>query len=101
MTYITLEQAKLHLIIDESYEVDDEYIKMLIEAAETTVSKDVCENLEDLEIEPGKLPAPLRYAILLQVGDYYNSRETIAFVSTLSEVPTYKHLIGLYRNFEK
>ena len=101
MAYIALEQAKQHLIIDETYTVDDDYIRMLIEAAEITVAKDVCEDLKDLEVKPGEIPAPLKYAILLQVGDYYNSRETVAFVSTLSVVPTYKHLIGLYRNYSK
>ena len=45
MAYIALEQAKQHLIIDETYTVDDDYIRMLIEAAEITVAKDVCEDL--------------------------------------------------------
>lgn len=101
MAYITLEQAKQHLNIDENYMADDSYIIMLIAAAEITVAKDVCEELKDLEVKPGEIPAPLKYAILLQVGDYYNSRETVAFVSTMSEVPTYKHLIGLYRNYSR
>lgn len=99
--YVSLELAKKHLIVDESFTEDDNYITMLIAAAERTVSADICEDLKDLEDEAGEIPANLRYAICLQLGDYYTHRETIAFGSTMNEIPSYKHLIGLYRNYSK
>lgn len=101
MSYVSLELAKKHLIIDSDFNDDDEYIAILIEAAEKTVSEDICEDLKDLEDGEGKIPAPLLYAICLQLGDYYAHRETIAFGSTMHEVPVYKHLTRLYRNYEK
>ena len=101
MSYVSLETAKKHLVIDDNFAEDDAYIVMLIEAAEETVSKDICEKLKDLEVEAGNLPAPLLYAICLQVGDYYAHRETVTFGSTMNEIPSYKHLISLYRNYEK
>lgn len=101
MAYVDLDLAKQHLIVDKSFTDDDEYIKILIEAAEDTVSKDVCEKLKDLEDEEGKIPASLRHAILLQIGDYYEHRETISFGSTMREIPSYKRLISLSRNYEK
>lgn len=101
MAYIDLELAKKHLIVDESFTDDDDYILMLIEAGEQTVAQDICEDLKDLEDGEGKIPTPLQYAICLQIGDYYAHRETVTFGRTMSEVPVYKHLIGLYRNYSK
>lgn len=101
MAYVDLSLAKKHLIVDESFTDDDEYIEILIEAAEKTVSMDACVDFKDMEDEEGKIPAPLRHAILLQVGDYYAYRETVSFGSTMREIPSYKKLISLYRNYEK
>lgn len=99
MTYITLELAKRHLIVDESYTDDDVYIEQLIDAAEAVVAKDICEDLEKLEDGQGKIPAPLSQCILLMVGNFYNNREPVAFAQS-SEVPlSYKYLVGLYRNY--
>lgn len=101
MAYVDLDLAKKHLIVDESFTDDDEYIEILIEAAETTVAMDACIDLKDFEDEQGNIPANLRHAILLQVGDYYAHRETVSFGSTMREIPSYKKLISLYRNYEK
>lgn len=101
MAYITLKTAKKHLIIDENFTDDDEYIEMLISAAEKTVSDDICRDLKELEDDGGKIPANILYAICLQIGDYYAHRETIVFSPTMNEVPIYKHLTGLYRDYSK
>lgn len=81
---------------------DDEYISGLIEAAETVVEKDICEDLSILaEENAGKLPAPLRQCILLMVGQFYANREPVAFAQS-AEVPlSYSHLVSLYRNYAK
>lgn len=94
---IDLALAKAHLNVD--YDYDDVYITGLIEVAEQVVAADVCEDLSTLN--KVALPAPLRQAMLLLIGHYYASREPVAYVN-VSEVPlSYKHLIGLFRNYEK
>ena len=94
---IDLALAKAHFNVD--YDYDDDYITSLIEVAEQVVASDVCEDLSTLN--DGTLPAPLRQAMLLLIGHYYASREPVAYVN-VSEVPlSYKHLIGLFRNYEK
>lgn len=99
MAYVTLELVKRHLVIDESYTDDDAYIEQLIDAAEAVVSKDVCDNLKNLEDEQGKIPAPLCQCVLLMVGNLYNNRESIAFAQAYEVPLSYKHLVGLYRNY--
>lgn len=46
--YITLNQAKKHLQIDESFTEDDNYILMLITVAEDSVSQHLDIALSDL-----------------------------------------------------
>lgn len=102
MAYVDLQLAKRHLNVEESFMEDDEYIGGLIEAAETVVEKDICEDLSTLvEENGGKLPAPLRQCILLMVGQFYANREPVAFAQS-AEVPlSYSHLVSLYRNYAK
>ena len=101
MAYVTLEEAKKHLNIDADFTDDDDYVTSLISAAEKVVALDICVPLEELEEEPGKIPAPLRQAVLLMVGNYYVSRESLVFGAVVHETPSYKHLIGLYRDYSK
>ncbi len=97
--YITLEEAKKHLNIEPDFTDDDAYITSLVEAAEIVVAEDICTPLYETELGTGDLPAPLRQAILLMVGTFYASRETLAFGVLVNETPAYRHLIGLYRNY--
>lgn len=100
MAYITLEEAKRHLNIEAEFTDDDTYIDSLIVAAEGKVAEDVLQPLEELEDEQGAIPAPLRQAILLQVGDFYASREDTVYGVTVHSTGAYRALIGLYRHYE-
>lgn len=100
MAYISLERAKQHLNLESDFVDDDELIRQYIDAAELTVLLEVnASSFEELETEPGNLPAPLQQAILLLLGTFYGSRESIVYGVIMQQVPAYKHLIHLYRNF--
>lgn len=100
MAYFSLERAKQHLNLEPDFVDDDELILQYIDAAELTVLLEVnATSFEELETEPGKLPAPLQQAILLLLGTFYGSRESIVYGVIMQQVPAYKHLIHLYRNF--
>lgn len=97
--YVTLEQAKKHLNIDDSFTDDDNYILQLIQVAEDAVQKNTDIALSE-QLEGGILPPSLTHSILLLVGNLYNNREATSY-SVPSEVPyAYKYLINLNRNFE-
>ena len=97
--YVTLEQAKKHLNIDDSFTDDDNYILQLIQVAEDAVEKNTDIALSE-QLEGGILPPSLTHSILLLVGNLYNNREATSY-SVPSEVPfAYKYLINLNRNFE-
>ena len=64
---LTLYEAKAHLRIDHNDE--DELLQAYMDAAEASVA-------DYLGIElPSAMPAPVRAAILLRVGDLYENRE--------------------------
>lgn len=98
MSYITLEKAKQHLLVDEEFKGDDLYILDLITVAEDSVSKHLDINLEELLVG-GLLPPAVVHAMLLMIGNLYANREPVAF-TTVTKLPlSYEYLVGLYRQY--
>ena len=96
--YITLCEAKKHLLIDNSFKDDDEYILALIDAAEEAVSLNLCVSLDSIA-EGGEIPPSVKAAILLLIGNFYANREPVAYTS-VNKVPyTYDYLISLNKNY--
>lgn len=96
--YITLEEAKKHLQIDQEFTGDDAYITSLIEVSEDSVSKHLDIALEGL-IARGKLPPAVKQAILLMVGNLYANREPVSYSGTVKIPYTMEYLIGLYKKY--
>lgn len=97
--YLTLEQVKKHLLIDEDFIADDSYITDLITVAQDSVSQHLDIALEELEAG-GTLPPAIIHAMLLMIGNLYTNREPVTF-GTVVKIPyTYEYLIGLYKHYE-
>lgn len=73
--YILLNEAKKHLLIDEFFHDDDDYINELIKVAEDTISKRICKPLHKCMTNEGVLEASVKQLILLLIGTLYNHRE--------------------------
>ena len=98
--YTTLAMIKRHLNVDQSFTDDDEYLLYLYEVAEAVVQVHLCANLEDYEDDEHNIPAGIIHAMLLYIGDLYNSREGNAYGVSVQQVPFgYEYLISLYKNF--
>lgn len=97
--YITLCEAKKHLLIDNSFNQDDEYILALIDVAEDAVAININVELDSITVG-GELPPAVKAAILLLVGNLYANREPVAYTS-VNKVPyTFDYLISLYKNYK-
>ena len=98
--YIQLERIKKHLIIDDYYTNDDDYLLYLADVAEKTVQAHIDCKLSDLANgDSGELPSPLTHAMLLYIGDMYNNRESISY-SAPHQVPfSYNYLLDLYKQY--
>lgn len=101
MAYVDLQLAKRHLNVEDEFTEDDEYIKLLVSVAEEKVAKELCVSVEDLAtIDGGKeIPTPLKQAILLSVGGYYEFREEITAVQSRPLEQGVKYLTALYRDY--
>lgn len=72
MTIVTLEEIKANSRIEGNAE--DTLLESLGEAAEVTVLNLIERTKEDIEEEFGKVPAPIRQAILMYADHLYNHR---------------------------
>lgn len=96
--YITLVEAKKHLNIEQDFHEDDTYILYLVEVAEAVVARYICQPLIDLEDPNHHIPAPLKHAAMLYMGDLYANRESNSFGVNVSQVPfTFQFLCDAYR----
>lgn len=97
---ISLDIVKKHLNLEPDFTMDDEYLFGLIEAAETVVRKDLtirCES--EMYDEEGEIKPDIKHAILLLVGTWYASRESVAY-GVPNKVPhAYEYIISLNKNY--
>lgn len=73
MEVVSLELAKKHLRIDDSFTEDDDYIRIIINAAKTE-SENYCEIKFDDVFTDG-IPGDIVAANLLLIADAYDKRE--------------------------
>lgn len=98
--YVTLEQAKRHLMIDDTYIGDDESIMGMIEAAEAIVYKTLCVPLEHF-LSDGILSGDVLYTVLLMIANLYNNREPVAFAKSDKVHLSYDYLASLNKDYSK
>lgn len=80
MTYLTLEQIKKHLNIDDYYEGDNDYLTTLGTVCEDIVAEHIEKPLALIANERGgTLPAPLIHAMLLLLATLYMNRESVTY----------------------
>lgn len=98
--YVTLEQARKHLQLDDFFHEDDELILGYIMAAEDATAKRVNRPLCELVDQRTGFLAPTTVeSILLLVGTFYNNREATAG-ATVNTVPlAFDFLADLDRKF--
>lgn len=99
--YIDLQTIKKHLNIDTEFTEDDDYLMMLEGVAEISVEKHIDKKLTQLEDGEGKLPSPLKQAMLLFIGNMYLSRESVTFGNAVEIPLSYNYLLDLYKDYSK
>ena len=100
MDWLTIDELKKQLVIDDDFNDDNEYIEMLGDSAEDTVQSLVNDDLNILAIENGgNLPAAIRHAMRMLV-DYFYSTERGSANSEKAIPDAVFTLLKLYRNYE-
>lgn len=99
--YVKLEEAKKHLLLDDSFKDDDLYILGLIDVAEDAVARNLNLKLDELAVDGEFTPPAVIHAILLLIGNLYANREPVSY-SSVNKVPyTFDYLISLYKNYKE
>ena len=100
--FLSVEKCKKHLNIDLDFIEDDNYIQHLIEVAETVVERHIGYKLADkVEENDGSLPKGLEHAMLLMIGTFYNTRESVTFGSGTELPLAYSYLLDMFTNIEQ
>ena len=97
--FITLSEAKRHLIIDDEFTLDDALIIDLIQVAENAVAKAINRPLYACVTQEGTLPPTIKQSVLLMVGNLYNSRESVAPVQMYNVPKSLDWLLGLDKHY--
>lgn len=95
--YVSVEEAKRHLNIDEMITQDDEIIEAICEAAQDAVETHLNRSLTDLEVQPGKLRAAINHALKLMIGNLYSNREASGPVKMVEVPYTVSFLLDPHR----
>lgn len=101
MAYITLDEIKQHLNIEQDFKEDDNYINQLQEAATDAIELNCDVVLSDLEDENGNLPPAIRQAIMILVANFYNNRESVTSTSANIIPYSLQYLVDLYKDYSK
>lgn len=97
MAVVSLALFKKHVRADD-FADDDEYLEHLLEVAETTVITATNRSQEELEqMGGGKMPTPIKHAIMLIGAHWYNQRESVSSVQMHAVPDSLQALIKPYR----
>lgn len=96
--YVTVEEVKKHLNIEEFFTEDDKYILSLIEVAHEAVKLHL--NGASIVDENNEIYPNIKQAILLLIGTLYNNRESITFASSRVVSHAYDYLLQLSKSYE-
>lgn len=97
MAVVSLALFKKHVRADD-FADDDEYLEHLLEAAETAVITATNRGREELEqMGGGRMPTPIRHAVLLIGAHWYNQRESVSSVQMRAVPDSLQALIKPYR----
>ena len=97
MGAVSLALFKKHVRADD-FADDDEYLEHLLDAAETAVITATNRSQEELEqMGGGKMPTPIKHAIMLIGAHWYNQRESVSSVQMHAVPDSLQALIKPYR----
>lgn len=100
MEYLNLNTIKEHLNIDKEYTAEDSYLESLGDVVEQMVENHIGRDLQTLDTDEGLLPAPIRHAMLLLLGNFYNNREAVQSGIQYQLPLAYEYLLQLYKNYD-
>lgn len=98
MKYLTLNEIKKQLNVDEDYHGDDEFLEMLGDSAEDLASQLIDTDLDALCAAYGSIPSAVRHALRM-LCDYMYSQNRGSSSESIDIPNAVFTILKLYRNF--
>lgn len=98
--YISLQEIKQQLNIDQNFSGDNAYLEYIIQVAEDTVEHNIKHPLADYTEEGETFPPSLKHAIMFYAANLYANRESITYGQANNVPFTYDYLIAPFINYE-
>ena len=93
---VTVDEVKTHLRIQ--HDEEDDYLETLIAQAQAT-AENYCRVFFETIYDP--VPEPIRLALLLMIGHYYENREVSDKQTYITMRIAFENLLYPYRDVEK
>lgn len=99
MQYLTIDEIKKQVVVDQDYHEDDEFFEMIGDAAEDLVLQLTnWPNYGDIEATFGELPATLRHAMRICCDYFYSQQRGSS--GEANDIPDAVYLMTkLYKNY--
>lgn len=97
MKIVTIEEIKKHTRIDGNAE--DDVLQLYGESAEAVTLATVGATYEELLVEYGEIPVPIKHAVLMLTAHSYNNREPASGQKMWSVPYTWDVLLKPYLRF--
>lgn len=97
MAVVSLALFKKHVRADD-FDDDDEYLEHLLATAEVSVITATNQTEQELiDANAGEFPAPLKHAVMMLAGHWYNQRESVSTVQMHEAPDALQALVKPYR----
>lgn len=98
MQYLTIDEIKKQVVLDEDFHDDDEFLTMIGDAAEDMTAQLLDCSLDQLAAENGDVPATIRHAMRI-LCDYFYSVNRGSSENTPDIPNAVTLMLKLYRNY--
>lgn len=97
--YTKVEDLQKHLEIDYLEEGDERQLKLLLDASESRIEKEINQSFSKFVDEEGVLDSALVAAILIFAGTLYANREAVAYTNAQPVPYTLNFLLQPFRKY--
>lgn len=97
--YTKVEDLQKHLEIDYLEDGDEKQLKLLLDASESRIEKEINQSFSEFVDADGKLDSALVAAILIFAGTLYANREAVAYTNAQPVPYTLNFLLQPFRKY--
>lgn len=92
---VQVSSLKENLNIEQDYNLEDEYLTMLLQVAEDAVFNHLDKKPSDFEV----IPKPVIFAVIILASQFYENRTPVAFAQAYKIPYSFEFLLSPYKDY--